>query len=206
MNRNDPLTQTQQQVLEFIKDRLRERGISPSFREIQEHFGYKSIGTVQDHLKALLKKGALFRPDAKEPRQARGLVPSGHAPSEAKVLPIYGEIAAGALREAEQLELGFVTVDATEVRGPSFALRVVGNSMIEAGILEGDVLIVEKEAVVRDGDIIVALVDNETTVKRYKRAQGRTFLVPANRRMQPIEITHQDLKIQGRVVGLRRKI
>jgi repressor LexA len=199
------LTNTQKEVLDFIKKRMALKGISPSFREIQDHFGYKSIGTVQDHLKALLKKGALFRADSKEPRQARGLVPSDHKPQTSRVLPVYGEIAAGSARQSEQLELGFVTVAEEVVKGPSFALRVVGNSMVDAGIFEGDILIVERESYVRDGDIVAALVDGETTVKRYRRLDGKIFLVPENKRMRPIQILHQEFQIQGKVVGLQRR-
>lgn len=197
------LTDSQEQILTFIKDRYERTGVSPTYREIQDHFGYKAIGTVQDHLKALLRKGKLERPTG---RAARGLVPAGYLPQGVKRIPVYGEIAAGPTRDSAQLKLGTVVIAEQEAAEPSFALRVVGDSMIEAGILEGDFLIVERAASVRNGDIVVALVNGETTVKRYFKKADGIYLHPENRRLQPLRITTERFEIQGKVVGLQRRL
>lgn len=199
------LTDSQRDVLNFIKDTVEKKGIPPTYREIQAHFGYKAVGTVQDHVKALMQKGALEKSTNKA-RTARGLLPPESRLEGAKKISIYGEIAAGATRLSEELKLGALVIDRHISQKPSFALRVVGNSMIEVGIYEGDLLVVEQNSRVANGDIIVALVDGETTVKRYQKKAGKTYLVPENKTMKPIEITSQNFEIQGKVVGLQRKM
>jgi repressor LexA len=121
-------------------------------------------------------------------------------------IPIYGEIAAGGPRAAEQLELGEVVITEDLVKGECFALRVVGDSMIDAGIYEGDHVIVEQGSRVREGDIVVALLDGETTVKKYAVKNGEVLLIPENKRMRPISTRGKNLEIQGRVVSLQRKL
>lgn len=201
------LTTAQEEVLNFIRTRLATAGLPPTYREIQEHFGYKAIGTVQDHLRALKKKGMLKEVSRTKTRQrARGMFPSDHAPEAVKYLSIYGEIAAGSTRDSEQIELGKLTIASHLSKGASFALRVVGNSMIDVGILEGDVLIVEQESRIKNGDIVVALVEGETTVKRYREKNGVPWLLPENTRMKPIPLQGKDFSIQGKVVGLQRKM
>ncbi len=197
------LTAAQADVFEFIKSRCLE-GSPPSYREIQKHFGYKAVGTVQDYVKALIKKGVLEKPDKKN-RKARTIMPIGHRLEKANRIPIYGEVAAGATRQAEEIELGQTVVSQTMSRNPSFALRVTGDSMVEVGIYDGDIIIVERGAQVRNDDIVVALLDGETTVKTYQKKQGKIFLKPENKRMKPIPITKQEFQIQGKVVGLQRK-
>lgn len=199
------LTKAQAEVLAFIEERLRDTGVSPSYREIQVHFGYRAIGSVQDHVQALMKKGALERPKTKEGRSARGLLPKGHLNSRGKELTIYGEIAAGSTRETAQLDLGALVITPNFAKDPCFALRVTGNSMIDVGIFEGDFLIVEKTNRVRSGEIIVALLEGETTVKRYVKQEGKIHLVPENKTMQPICVMTERFEIQGRVVGLQRR-
>ena len=177
----------------------------PSYREIQTHFAYKAVGTVQDHVRALIEKGVLEKnKNPQEKRRARGLLPKGLRVEGVRRLPVYGEIAAGGPRAAEQLELGEVVIAEDQVKGECFALRVVGESMIEVGIFEGDHLIVEIGVRVHSGDIVVALLDGETTVKRYQEKNGQIFLVPENKHMQAIATTGRRLEIQGRVVGLQR--
>lgn len=203
----EPLTHSQEQVLSFIKDMCATRGAPPSYREIQDHFGFKAVGSVQDYVKALIRKGHLEDPKAeKGKRKARGLFPTGFRTQNTKRIPIYGEIAAGPLRDTPQIELGSLMVSEESGGNPSFALRVVGDSMIEAGILEGDHLIVEKGSRARNGDIVVALVGGETTVKRYRETAQGIFLVPENKKMKPIRITEKGFQIQGKVVGLQRKL
>lgn len=196
------LTESQALVLRFIQERLRENGVAPSYREIQEHFGYKAVGTVQDHVRALVKKGALEPGRGK----ARALLPASHRVEGTKRIPIYGEIAAGTTRDAPQVELGALVVSESTASDPCFALRVVGDSMIDVGIFEGDFLIVERGARVRNGDIVVALLDGETTVKRYAEMRDGVYLVPENKRLRPIKVLGRDFHVQGKVVGLQRKL
>lgn len=201
-----PLTEAQGAVLAFIEDRCRAEGMAPSYREIQEHFGYRAIGTVQDHMRALVKKGFLEGPRLGGPkRRARSLLPASFQQEGVRRIPIYGEIAAGFPREADQLELGSLVVAESALSQSSFALRVVGDSMIEAGILEGDFLLVEKTNRVTNGEIVVALVAGETTVKRYQVRADGPYLEPANARLKPMSLGgRKDWSIQGRVVGLQR--
>ncbi len=208
MERNLKLTENQEQILSFIKQCYERTGTPPSYREIQEHFGYKAIGTVQDHIKALRKKGALEEQSVvgKGRRQARGLVPAGYKPEGTRRIPVYGEIAAGPLRDNAQLKMGTVVVADAAAKDPSFALRVVGDSMIDVGILEGDFLIVERRASIRSGDIVVALVNGETTVKRFVRKPDGIYLVPENRKLSPLRITNEQFEVQGKVVGLQRRL
>lgn len=204
--RKEALTNSQEEILSYIKDTCTTRGAPPSYREIQEHFGFKAVGTVQGYIKALIRKGHLDDPKAeKGKRKARGLFPAGFRTQGTKRIPIYGEIAAGPLRETPQVELGSLLVSDESVKDPCFALRVVGDSMIDVGILEGDHLIVERGTRVRSGDIIVALVGGETTVKRYNETAQGIFLVPENKKMKPIKVTDKSFQVQGKVVGLQRK-
>ncbi len=202
-----PLTDTQREILDFIRKTCELTGVPPSYREIQEHFGYKAVGTVQDHLKALVSKGFLEKGGGKggKAKRARGLLPSGFRPEGVRQIPIYGEIAAGPTRDSAQIELGSLTLPHSQLKGECFALRVVGDSMQEVGILEGDLLIVQKQDRARNGDIVVALLNRETTVKRYQENEGQIFLVPENKRMKPIPVQTEDFQIQGKVIGLQRR-
>jgi len=192
-------------LLEFIKRYSQENGFPPSYREIQKHFGYKAVGTVQDHVRALIQKGALQKSYGQNSKKARALIPSGPKPSSGKSIPIFGEIAAGGPREAIQTELGNLVIGEDLASGDCFALRVVGNSMIDIGIFEGDFVIVDRTQKVKNGDIIVALLEGETTVKRYRETKGKILLIPENRTLKPIEVTTEDFQIQGKVTGLQRK-
>lgn len=208
---NAPLTPSQQQVFDFIRDFCRSQGTAPSYREIQRHLGYKAVGTVQDHVRQLLAKGWLEergdgKEHGKERRRARSLFPAGFRAVGVTRIPIYGEIAAGGPRDAPQVELGTLVVASGGGRDPSFALRVVGDSMVDAGIFEGDHLLVERGAEIRNGDIVVALLNGETTVKRYSETAEGIFLVPDNGRMKAIPVKGERFEIQGRVVGLQRRL
>ncbi|MBI4404231.1 MAG: transcriptional repressor LexA [Deltaproteobacteria bacterium] len=197
----NPLTKAQTEILSYIQDRCSHAPTPPTYREIQKSFGYKAVGTVQDHVKALIQKGFLEKPIGR----SRGLMPLNFSRPLVRRIPIYGEIAAGSPRDAEQLELGELDVGASVSANPTFALKVVGDSMIEAGILEGDLVIVQKVSRAKSNDIVVALLDNETTVKRYLEKNGKIWLVPENSKMKPIEVANRQFAIQGRVVGLQRK-
>lgn len=200
-----PLTELQSKVFAFIKGYWDRFGRAPSYREIQKGFGFSAVGTVQDHVRGLIQRGYLENAVVRgKKRQTRTLVPVGYQWEGTLRIPIYGEIAAGAAREAEQLEFGSLVVSERMVQNPSFALKVVGNSMIDAGIFEGDMLVVQKETEIKNGDIVVALLDGETTVKRYEKRSDGVFLIPENRTMKPIAVKNSAFSIQGKVVGLQR--
>ena len=197
------LTERQQQILDFIRIQQATRGITPSRAEIQKHFGFASVNAVTEHLKALEKKGALER----EANIARGLVLADSYRGKAMIeIPIYGSIAAGLPETQQQQPDGCISVDMETLRFPKgarvFALKVRGDSMIGAGILSGDVVVLEfREA--RNNEIVAALIDGETTLKRYVVQRGKPFLKAENPRF-PNLIPAQELVIQGVQVALLR--
>lgn len=197
-----PLSPQQESVFEYIQKHYEQNGVAPSYRDIQSHFGFKSVGTVQDHVRALIQKGRIEKPEKK----ARGLIPVGMKLESAKRLSVYGEIAAGGPRASEQLELGSIVVCETLAKGECFALKVVGNSMVDAGIFEGDHVVVQRESRIKNGDIVVALVEGETTVKRFEKKGEEVFLIPENKKMSPMNITSKTFEIQGKVIALQRKM
>jgi len=197
------LTDGQKNVLDFIQREQREKGITPSTREIQNHFGFASQTSVMQYLAALERKGFLDR----HPRKARALITPAMKVRITDI-PIYGQIPAGMSSLTEQSIEGHVSLDAysanvTKNRG-RFALRVRGDSMIGAHILDGDVVILEDSKEVRKGDIVAALIDGETTLKRYVVEHGRPCLKAENPRY-PDLIPARELKIQGVMMSLVRK-
>ncbi len=200
----EPLTERQQQVLEFIHAHHREHGVAPSLREIQAHFGLASPFGIQRHVNALTQKGALRRLDGK----ARGLLPPAY-PRRGSLLeiPLYGTIPAGLPVEAEQQEPeSYISVDtATLGVRPNtkvFALRVRGDSMMNASILDGDTVFVTPRDP-RPNEIVAALIDGESTLKRFLLQRGRPFLRAENPRY-PDLLPATELIIQGVMVGLLR--
>jgi repressor LexA len=197
-------TDRQQEILDFIREQQSSRGVTPSRAEIQEHFGFASPNAVTEHLKALERKGALHR-GAKN--TARGLVLTDSYRDRPMVeIPIYGTIPAGLPDDERQQPDGCISVDVETLRLPKgarvFALKVRGDSMIGAGILPGDVVVMEfREA--RNGEIVAALLDGETTLKRYVVQRGRPFLKAENPRFKDLIPAHE-LVIQGVQVGLLR--
>ena len=196
-------TDRQQEILDFIRDQQTSRGIAPSRAEIQEHFGFASPNAVTEHLKALEKKGALQR----EANTARGLVLTDSYRDRPMVeIPIYGTIPAGLPADQRQEADGCIMVDVDTLRLPKgarlFALKVRGDSMIGAGILSGDVVVLEfREA--RNNEVVAALIDGETTLKRYVVQRGKPYLKAENPRF-PNLIPAQELVIQGVQVALLR--
>jgi repressor LexA len=197
------LTDRQQSILHFIQREQREKGVTPSTREIQSHFRFASQTSVMQYIAALEKKGFLERQAGK----ARALI----TPIQ-KVrihdVPIYGQIPAGMATMTEQDVEGHVSLDAQSANVSknhgTFALRVRGDSMIGAHILDGDLVILEQSKDVHNGDIVAALIDGETTLKRYVVDRGRPYLKAENPRY-PNLIPARELKIQGVVVSLVRK-
>lgn len=198
------LTEPQSEMLAFIRTQCDE-GKTPTFRDIQIHFKFKSVNAVTETVKRLMHAGALEQGKTRA-GAIRGLMPKGYKFGKTRRLPVMGSIAAGALTDSPQLEIGGTYVDSTWVKGSSFALRVKGNSMCDAGIFEDDILIVERQGDAKHGDIIVALWEGETTVKRYEKRGGKIYLVPANSAMKPILVEKGQLAIQGKVVGVQRRL
>lgn len=201
---SEPLTDRQQQVLDFINAHHRQHGVAPSLREIQAHFGLASPFGIKRHVDALTEKGALRRLDGK----ARGLLPSSHPRRGALVeIPLFGTIPAGFAVAAEQQESeNYVSIDTVSLgvrpNTKLFALKVRGDSMVDASILDGDtVFLTPREP--RPQDIVAALIDGESTLKRYLVQRGRPFLRAENPRY-PDLLPANELIIQGVMVGLLR--
>ena len=197
------LTERQRNVLDFIQREQREKGITPSTREIQSHFGFASQTSVMQYLATLERKGFLDR----HARKARALITPVQKVRITDV-PIYGQIPAGMSALTEQTIEGHVSLDTRSAnvsknRG-TFALRVRGDSMIGAHILDGDIVILEDSKEVHSGDIVAALIDGETTLKRYVVEHGRPYLKAENPRY-PKLTPASELKIQGVMVSLVRK-
>ncbi len=209
------LTDRQREILEFISQSIRERGYPPTLREIGLQFGIRSTNGVNDHLRALEKKGHLQREDLKSralrPVGPRGPVRTPTRDEEMVEIPIIGRVAAGApLLAVENVE-DTVKVDRFFIGQTKevFALRVKGESMIEDGIFDGDYIFVRKQLQANRGDIVVAMINDEATVKRYY-PEGETIrFQPANSTMQPILVRKRDFKavnLIGIVVGVYRKM
>jgi repressor LexA len=225
----DALTQRQRDILDFISASIVERGFPPTLREIGEHFSIRSTNGVNDHLKALEKKGHLRREDLKS-RAMRPVLPDGsgevvplrRSPQGTGVMdvvstedmaeiPILGRVAAGQPILAVEHATDTVRIDRVLVGGHKevFGLRIVGESMIEDGILDGDYVFVKKTPSAHPGDIVVAMIDGEATVKRYFPEGDSIRFQPANSNMQPIIVRRAEFKsvdIIGIVVGVYRKL
>ena len=205
------LTDRQQLVLEFIQASITERGYPPTIREIGEHLQIRSTNGVNDHLKALERKGYITREDMKS-RAVRPVdIPTPPAMNNMVEIPILGRIAAGQpLLAVEHVE-DTVQVDSFFIgSGPEvFALRVMGESMIEDGIHDGDYIFVRKQITANRGDIVVALIDDEATCKRYYPEGDRIRFQPANSTMEPIYVRRSDFRntsLLGVVVGVYRRM
>lgn len=199
----NPLTKRQAQILEFVTQHIAENNYAPSYREIGEHFGLSSTATIAEHIEALKTKGYLSHED----NLARSLQPMAVAKQETEqseyLIPLLGTIAAGkpiqAVPTSETIDIPKDMMGANV-----FALRVKGESMIEDGIMSGDYIIVEQTRTAKNGDIVVALIDQENvTLKRFYKEKDRIRLQPANSTMQPIFLTK--VSIQGKVKGVIRK-
>ena len=197
------LTERQRGVLEFIQIEQREKGITPSTREIQHHFGFASQTSVMQYIATLERKGFLDR----HARKARALITPVQKVRITDI-PIYGQIPAGMATLTEQTVLGHVSLDARSANvsrhDRTFALKVSGDSMIDAHILDGDIVILEDRKEAKNGDIVAALIDGETTLKRYVVERGRPYLKAENRRYPDQRPAHE-LRIQGVMVSLVRR-
>lgn len=198
MAKRDQLTQRQRDVYDFIRDRIFSRGYGPTVREIGEGFGIRSPNGVMCHLRALEKKGLISR----EPNMSRAIRLLDEHPTDAG-LPLAGRIAAGRPLEAVE-QNDRINFSGLFDSDDNFALEVTGDSMIEDQIADGDYVIVHKQPTARDGQIVVALLDNdEATLKRWFPEEGRVRLEPANASMRPIYSSNA--RVLGVVVGVVRK-
>jgi repressor LexA len=199
-----PVTDRQQAILDFIVGTIRARGFPPSLREIGSSFGIRSTKGVNDHLEALEKKGKIRR--HVNLSRAIEVVDSMLAEEESDSVPVLGRIAAGLpLLAAENVE-GSFRLDRALLRGAeNFLLRVQGDSMVDAHICNGDFVLVRPQDTAVNGEIVVALVDDEATVKRFFREEGGVRLQPAHPTMAPIFVPRRTpLRILGKVVGVLR--
>lgn len=193
------LTRKQQQIYEFIKDKIMNRGYGPTVREIGAHFGIRSPNGVMCHLKALEKKEMIIRDE----RMSRAIQLTDQPQLKRTSLPLAGQVAAGvpvlAVENRERMDFATLFDDSSQ-----YCLKVKGDSMVEAHIADGDYAVIRRQTTARDGDIVVALVNGEeATLKRFFREKGRFRLEPSNATMQPIYA--QDVEILGVLVGVIRK-
>jgi repressor LexA len=201
------LTDRQRQVYEFLLSFWRTNGFPPSIREVAGHFGFRSTRAVVDHLNALERKGWINR--GRERSRAIEF-PRERGPGAVDVveLPVVGKIAAGEPILAVENVIEQVAVDRSWVRGQTpFLLKVEGDSMQDAGIFDGDYVLVSRQDNADDNDVVVALVDDEATVKRLRRGGSSVVLEPANAAYEPIQVpADRDFRVVGKVVGLYRKM
>ncbi len=196
------LTRRQKEVLDFVSRHIDRHGIAPTLHEIGRHLKLASVATVHKHLRRLEEKGAVRR--LTHQSRALAVVPAPEKAAGARI-PLLGTVAAGAPIEPIEVP-GTITVPEELLgRGETFALRVRGDSMIDDGIHDGDVVIVEARRDATNGATVVALVGGEATVKRFYRRRGRIHLEPANARMEPIVARAEDVEIRGVVVALLRR-
>jgi repressor LexA len=197
-----PATERQRRILEVIKAFTAEHGYPPSVREIGERVGLSSSSTIHAHLKALERRGLISR-DPTKPRALR----SGSLPAaDALVVPVLGRVAAGVpITAQEDVEGEFVLPNGFVPRASdAFMLRVQGDSMVEAAILDGDLILVRPQRNAENGEIVVAMLEGEATVKRFYREPSRIRLQPENHAMAPIYAS--DVEIVGRVEAVVRRL
>ena len=197
------LTKRQKEIFDFICDYLEREGYAPSLEEIGEQFGLSSVATVHKHVQNLVEKGLLRK--AWNRSRSIEVVDRSGAPAPVAV-PLLGSVAAGVPIEAvatpDSIEVPAEMVGSREC----YALRVRGDSMIEDHICDGDVVVLERREVPRDGETVVALIDHEEcTLKKIYRDGGKVRLVPANTALRPLEVPAESVSVQGVVIGLLRR-
>lgn len=200
------LTKKQTRILEFIKDFQYKHSLSPTLREIMNHFKLKAIATVQGHLVSLERKGYI----KKEKDKARSISILGLKKTLRDIIevPVLGRVAAGSpILAVENIE-GYVAIDKTWAKGENiFALKVQGSSMINGGIFDGDFVIVKQQPTAENGEIVVALIEDEATVKRFYKDSDTITLKAENPNIEPFAYHPEDatVSILGKVIGVYRK-
>jgi repressor LexA len=218
------LTERQDKILSFIKKSIQDQGYPPTIREIGEHFGIRSTNGVNDHLKALERKGYLMRGELKS--RALSVIEGGRGQTQNRFpklasarlggetveVPVLGKVAAGMPILAQENITDHVRIDSV-LLGDSgkkvFALKVTGDSMIGDGILDGDYIFVRKQLQANPGEIVVAMIEDEATVKRFYPEADRIRFQPSNPRLKPIYVNRDDFRetqIIGLVVGVYRRV
>ena len=192
------LSKMQQKIYEYIASCIREQGYPPSVREIGEAVGLKSPSTVHFHLKHLEEAGVIEKGAGK----GRAITLTETSVQEDRV-PIVGNVAAGSPILAEECIEDYLTFDTGGRAGEYFALRVRGESMLNAGILPGDLVVVRRQQVANNGEIVVAMIGDEATVKRFSRQNGHIWLLPENDAYSPIDGTYA--QILGKVAAVVRR-
>jgi len=199
-----PLDTKEQLIFDYIKENIRKNGYSPSIRDIRTALNIKSTSTVHTYLERLEKKGYIQKENGKSRTlRVEGLMPEDFIPdADSGMIPLIGRVTAGQPILAVENYEGYIQYPAGLTRKPEndlFALKVTGTSMIEAGILDGDIVIIEKTSTAENGDIVVALIDDEATVKTFYKEDGHFRLQPENKTMLPIIVN--SLMILGKVVS-----
>jgi len=194
-------TPRQQAILDVIKEFQREHGYPPSVREIGERVGLSSSSTVQSHLRTLQRKGLIHR----DPTKPRALVTGSEASRDVVTLPLVGRIAAGVpITATENIEEEIVLPSHLAARSGAFMLRVKGQSMVDAAILDGDLIVVQQQQTADNGEVVVAIIDDEATVKTFYKETNRVRLQPENKFMEPIY--SDKVQIVGKVSAVIRKL
>ena len=201
------LTPKQQRIYDFIQAFAAQHGYPPSVREIGAAVGLKSPSTVHFHLKGLEEAGMIVKAEGKT-RAITLAAPAGRTVGEetaprANQIPVVGNVAAGSPILAEECIEDYLTFETQGKAGEFFALKVRGESMLNAGILPGDLVVVHRQPEANSGEIVVALFEDEATVKTLRRRDGKVWLMPANDDYEPIDDTHA--QIVGKVVAVVRR-
>ncbi|MEW5744823.1 MAG: transcriptional repressor LexA [Nitrospirota bacterium] len=196
------LTVQQKKVLDFLVSSVKKNGYPPTVREIGEHFGFL-WAAARGHLRALERKGFIRL----NPAISRGIEIVGFTPREGSLLPVAGTIRAGRpVLAAEDVDAHLLVDASLFPAADSFCLRVTGDSMVEAGIFEGDYVIVKQQRTIESGEIGVVLVGDEATVKRVFKEKHTVLLKPENKTMKPVRYDADEVVVAGKVIGVIRKL
>jgi len=198
-----PLTDRQKAIYEFLLKTIREKGFAPSIPEIGRRFKIASTNGVSDHLKALEKKGYIRRVGKRAIEIVNQLGRS--AMSATRQVPVLGRVPAGKPFLSEENIEGVISIPEDMGSGEQFALQVKGDSMIGAGILDGDRVIVKQQSTAENGEIVCALIEGEATLKRFFKKGDVITLRAENEKYPPIKVAQGEFRIVGRIVGLLRK-
>ena len=197
------LTDRQKAIYDFLLKTIREKGFAPSIHEIGRQFKIASTNGVSDHLKALEKKGYIRRVGKRAIEIVNALGKT--ALIATREVPILGKVAAGKPLLSEENIEGVITIPDDMGSGKTFALQVKGDSMIDAGILDGDRVIVKQQSTAENGEIVCAVINGEATLKRFFKKDGVITLKAENEKYAPIVVSEGEFRIAGRIVGLLRK-
>jgi repressor LexA len=199
----DNLTPRQKQVLEFITDYVARNEYPPTFRDIARHLGISGNAAVLGHLEQLERKGYIRR----EPGSSRGIIVNRPKQREVVAVPIVGTVRAGMPETAYEDIEGYYPLERMQLKGGAFFLRVRGDSMVNDAIVEGDLALIRPQETAKNGDIVVAMIDGEATLKRFYRERDRIRLQPRNPNMDPIIIpAGEQVVIVGKVIRIVRDI